>query len=64
VIRRLPHSLCPTGKNPLQDTWVKMEFIKNTREGKYKGEHGGCKWSLPVEKASFSFKVYLKLKLI
>jgi hypothetical protein len=29
VIRRLPNSLCPAWKNPWQDTWVQMEFIKS-----------------------------------
>jgi hypothetical protein len=29
VIRRLPNSLYPTGKNPGQDMWVEREFIKS-----------------------------------
>jgi hypothetical protein len=32
VIGIFPNSLCLTWKNPWQDTWVKMQFIKLGRE--------------------------------
>jgi hypothetical protein len=39
VIRRLPNSLCPPGKNPSQYMWYKWSLLK-VRERKYKREYG------------------------
>jgi hypothetical protein len=35
LIRRFPNSLCPTCKNPWQDTWVYWSLL-NVRDGNYK----------------------------
>jgi hypothetical protein len=43
----------------------KWSLLK-VREGKYKKEHGGCRWNLQAERACFSslgaFKTYPKKK--
>jgi hypothetical protein len=53
VIRKLPNSLCPTRKNPWQDT-CKWNLLK-VREGNTKGSHGRCRWTLQAEKVYFFF---------
>jgi hypothetical protein len=64
IIRRLPNSLYPGGKNPLQQHRCKCSLLK-VRKGKYKGEYGGPRWSLLAKSVFFHslgvFKTYKNL---
>jgi hypothetical protein len=59
VIRRLPKPLCPSGKNPWQDTGYKGSSLK-VKEGKYKREHGRHRWNPEAERLSVSSSGALK----
>jgi hypothetical protein len=53
-IRRLPNCFCAVGRILCKKCGCKGSLLK-VREEKYKGEHGGHRWSLLAEKDSFSF---------
>jgi hypothetical protein len=55
VISRLPNSLCPLGKNPWQDTWVKWSLFK-VRKGNTKGAWH-CRWNLEAVRMRFCSSV-------